>query len=271
MIRRVNTGRSHHYIDSDTGRRVPGVTTLIGDGVPKPALINWAANATIEYATDHWDRLSTMAPSARAKELSSARYAAKDTAANKGTRVHTLAEQLVHGNTVAVPDDLAGHVQSYVRFLDEWDVRPVLVEATVHSGVHDYCGTLDLVADLLDPDDPEPDPERRNRIRWLLDVKTNRSGIFGETALQLAAYRYADVWIDETAGVEYDMPQVDAVGAVHVREDGYDLIPVVAGEDQHRQFLYVAQVAAFMAAARDLVGQPLAAPTVSGYRLVREP
>lgn len=261
MIRRINTGRSHHYVD-DTGRRVPGVTTLIGDGVPKPALINWAASATIDYAIDHWDHLSTLPPSARQKELSGARYAAKDAAANKGTRVHALAERLVHGDRVPVADELAGHVQAYVRFLDEWDVQPVLVERTVHSVTHDYCGTFDLIADLIDPGSDE-------RVRWLLDIKTSRSGIFGETALQLAAYRYADVWIDEQAGTEHDMPDVDAVGAVHVRADGYSLIPVEAGELQHRQFLYVAQVAAFQAGSRDLVGAPLTPPGASTYELVR--
>jgi hypothetical protein len=46
-IRRVDTAKGHYYRDA-TGQRVPGVTTIIGDGVPKPALINWAANAAAE-------------------------------------------------------------------------------------------------------------------------------------------------------------------------------------------------------------------------------
>jgi hypothetical protein len=269
MIRRVARGRNHWYEDTDTGNRVPGVTKLVGDGLPKPALINWAASATAEAAVDQWDRLTQLAPSARLKELQGARYAVRDAAANRGTQVHRLAEQLVHGDRVAVPEEIAGHVAAYVRFLDEWDVRPVLVEATVYSETHGYCGTLDLVADLLDPDDPEPDPEKRSRLRWLLDLKTNRSGIFGEVALQLAAYRHAEVWVDGE-GTEYEMPEVDMVGAVHVRADGYDLIPVEAGPAQHRAFLYVAQVAGFQANSRDLVGERIAAPHTSTYRLVRE-
>lgn len=270
-IRRVNHARGHSYIDTDTGHKIPGVTTILGDGVPKKALINWAANATIDYAIDNWAALSEKTVSVRTKELSGARYAVKDAAANRGTQVHVIAEKLVTGARVAVPDELAGHVESYVKFLDEFDVRPILVEGLIWSPTHNYCGTLDLIADLLDPDDPEPDPDLRRRARWLLDIKTNRSGIFGETALQLAAYRYADVWIDEdNDDAEVDMPEVERVGAIHVRANGYSLVPVEAGEVQHRMFLYAQQMAGFTEHSRDLVGEPIISPMTSTYVLTRE-
>jgi hypothetical protein len=269
-IRRRNHGKSHSYVDTDTGHKVLGVTTIRDNGVPKKALINWSAEATAEYAVDHWDELSDLAPSVRLKTLKKARYAVVDEAANRGTQVHKLAERLVNGETVTVPDGLEGYVASYVRFLDEFDVQPILVEKTVWSRAHGYCGTFDLIADLLDPDDPEPDPTLRRRVRWLLDIKTNRSGIFGETALQLAAYRYADCWIDEDDDAEMELPEVEATGAVHVRADDYDLIPVDAGPDQHRMFLYAQQIAEFCATSRELVGEPIDAPTTSTFRLTRE-
>lgn len=269
MIKRVDRGKNHWYVDTETDQRVPGVTSYTDKGVPKPALINWAGSATAEYAVDHWDELSELTPSVRLKTLQGARYAAKDAAANKGTRVHKLAERLVHGEQVTVPDELTGHVQSYVRFLDEFDVRPILIERTVYSAEHNYCGTFDLIADLLDPDDPEPDPELRRRVTWLLDIKTNRTGVYGETALQLAGYRYAEVYIDDD-GTEYEMPEVDLAGAVWVRADGYDLIPLEVEPQQHRQFLYVQQVAGFIDTARDLVGEPIPSPQESTYRLIRE-
>jgi len=270
MIRRVNRGRNHWYEDVDTGQRVPGVTSIIDKGLPKPALINWAANATAEAAIDRWDELAELTPSVRLKTLQGARYAVKDAAANRGTAVHNLAEKLVNGERVTVPEEIAGHVESYVRFLDDFDVRPILVERTVHSARHGYCGTFDLIAELLDTDDPEPDPEQRRRMTLLLDIKTNRSGIFGDIALQLAAYRFADVWIDEDEGTENEMPMVDGCAGIHVRADGYSLIPVEAGEVQHRQFLYAAQVADFITGSRDLVGEPIISPQTSAYRLVRE-
>lgn len=270
-IRRVNRGKSHSYIDTDTGARIPGVTTILGDGIPKKALINWAANATAEYAIDRWEALGDLVPSARLKELQGARYAVSDTAANRGTQVHKLAERLVTGEKVAVPEGLEGYVEAYVQFLDDFDVRPVLVERTVWSQEHGFCGTFDLIADLLDPDDPEPDPDLRQRNRFLLDIKTNRSGIFGETALQLAAYRHAEFWIDEEDdGAETPMPGVDLTGAVWVRPDGYSLIPVEAGPDQFRVFLYAKEIADFVANSRDLVGQPIISPQTSTYRLTRD-
>lgn len=269
-IRRVDRGKNHWYVDNDTGDRVPGVTSITDGGLPKKALINWAGDATAEFAVDHWEELSELAPSARLKRLQRGRYESRDAAANKGTKVHTLAEKLVHGDQVTVPDELAGHVESYVRFLDEFDVRPVLVEAVVYSAAHNYCGTLDLIADLLDPDDPEPDPDQRNRLTWLLDLKTNRSGIFGETSLQLAGYLFADCWVDQDTGDEHDIPQVDRCGAVHVRADGYDLVPLEVTELQHRQLLYVQQVAEFDKTSRDLVGEPIPSPYESTYRLVKE-
>jgi hypothetical protein len=257
-VRRRNYGRGHGYIDAN-GAKVPGVTSIISDGVPKPALVNWAADTTADYAVDHWDELTGMAASARLKALKSARYADRDTAANKGTRVHSLAEKLVKGEQVDVPDELAGHVESYVRFLDDFNVQPLVVEGVVMSHKHGYAGTLDLIADL--------DMPGVSTVRALLDVKTSRSGIFGETALQLAGYRYADVYLN--GNDETQMFEVQWTGAVHVRSDGYSLVPVEAGPAQHRALLYVQQVAAFVADARSLVGDAIDPPTQSAYRLTR--
>lgn len=251
-IRRRNHGRGHSYLDAN-GARVPGVTTIIGDGVPKPALVNWAANTTAEYAVDHWEDLSSMTPSARLKELTRARYADRDAAANRGTKVHALAEQLTAGKAVIVPDELRGHVESYVRFLDEWDAAPVLSETAVWSSTHGYAGTLDLIADITHPHMPG------RSMRALLDIKTSRSGVFGETALQLAAYRYADGYLDDD-GAEQPMPEVEFTGVVHVRADGYSLVPVTAGPAQFRSFLYAQQVKAFCDDASELVGEELTAP-----------
>ena len=263
-IQRRNHGRYHSYVDLETGQKIPGVTKITGDGLPKPALVNWAADATAEYAVDHWADLTALPPSKRLKELKGARYADRDTAANRGTQVHKLAQRLVAGDRGAVPDCLEGHVQAYVRFLDEFDVLPILAEATVVSHEHRYCGTLDLIADLLDVDELDG-----GRVRWLLDIKTSRSGVFGETALQLAPYRFADAWVDDD-GVEHDVPTVERTGVVWVRADGYDLVPVQAAEPELRQFLYTQRTAAWLADSRDLVGEPIISPNTSTYRLVTE-
>ena len=258
-IRRVNTARGHKYLDAH-GARVPGVTTIIGDGIPKPALINWAANATADAAVNRWDELAGLPPAQRLAALKSARYEDKDRAANRGTQVHMLAERLVNGEQVQAPDEIAGHVEAYARFLDEYQVQPVFIEFSIASHKHGYAGTGDLICKLTIP--------RRGVLLALTDLKTNRSGIFGETSLQLSAYRYADVLI--TAAGEQPMPEVDDTFAVHVRGDGADLIPVTTTPDTFRAFLYAQQVARWAKDSRDLVGAPVERPAASTYRLVRE-
>lgn len=258
-IRRHDTAKGHYYKDA-TGARVPGVTTIQDKGLPKPALINWAANATAEYAVDNWDELGALGPAARLKRLQGARYEAKDAAARRGTEVHNAAELLAAGKSVKVAEEIAGHVESYARFLDEFDVEPVHVEFSCVSYRWGYAGTADLCAYLTLPD--------HGRVLTLDDIKTSRSGIFGDAAMQLAAYRFADKWIVD--GEEVDPLEVAFCFGIHVRGDGYDLVPVEASEQEHKDFLYAMRVGMFADRSRDLVGAPIIAPTTSTFRLVRE-
>lgn len=259
-IRRVETARGHHYKDA-AGQRVPGVTTIIGDGIPKKALIDWAANSTAEYAVNRWDDLAELPPADRLKRLQKSRYEVSDTAARRGTEVHAAAEKLLAGEAVQVPDEIAGHVESYARFLDGFRVEPVHVEFSAVSYRWGYAGTADLCAWVQLPE--------RGRSLLLMDLKTTRSGIFGETALQLAAYRYADKWAGPD-GIEFDPPQVDYCAGIHVRGDGYDLVPVEAGDQEFKDFLYAMRVGQFGKRSRDLVGSPIMPATTSTFRLIRE-
>ena len=244
-IKRHETAKGHYYKDAN-GHRVPGVTTILGDGVPKPALINWAANSTAEAAVDRWDELTELSPSERLKTLQGARYEKTDRAKKRGTEVHGYAERLVKGEKVeGIPDELRGHVEAYVRFLDRYDVDPILVEATVISYRYGYAGTLDLIAEITDG--------KGERRTLLLDIKTNEKGIFGETALQLAAYRYADVYTDE-AGTEFPMPAVDGCGAILVNSDEAKLIPCTADESVMKSFRIAAAMRDLVNSSRDLGG-----------------
>lgn len=237
---------SHWYVDAN-GLKVPGVTTIIGNGLPKPALVGWGIKSVAEYAVDHWDEVAELTPSERLKVLKGSPYADRDAAANRGTAVHALAEQLVQGVEVEVPDELAGHVESYVRFLDDWHITPVLVERTIVNYTVGYAGTFDLVADV----------PRVGRV--LADVKTNRSGVYGDTAFQLAAYRYAEFYVADD-GTEQPMPAVDGCYVIHVRADGYDFVPLQADELQFTEFRHIARVARAAEAARGYVGDALTPP-----------
>lgn len=274
---RKNHGRGHSYVLD--GEKAPGVTTIIGDGVPKPALVTWAAGLVGELVADgitftdgHYiadelmERLTEISAKRErplpakfsrvkvAEALKYLPYAERDAAANKGTVVHRLAQQLAEGEEVAVPDELVGHVDSYLKFRDEW--RPVdeIVEFTVVNRKRGYMGSGDLICEL------EAAPELG---RCLIDLKTNRSGPFGEVALQLAAYRNGETMLDEN-GDEVPMPEIDTCLALWVRADGYDLYPFDAGDDVFRTFLYVREVATFATeTSRTVKGDALVAPKVA--------
>jgi hypothetical protein len=237
--KRINSGRGHSYrLD---GEKVDGVTTVIGDGVPKPTLPKWAAGAVAAFAVDHLEMIQALQRDEAIDLLKGSPYRDRDRAAKRGTEVHNLAEKLIHGEEVDVPEELTGHVDSYIKFLDEWQVEPIVVEGVVFSRKHRYMGTLDLIGKL------------RGRT-VLADIKTTRSGIFGEVALQLAAYRYAEGYLGSHKNEELPMPDVESCCAIWVHADGYDVVPVTAGPAQFRAFLYAQQVAAFCRTSRDLVG-----------------
>lgn len=256
--KRVNRGNNHSYLLD--GTKASGVTTVLGDGVPKPALVGWAARTIAEFVAERLE-IDADTGAVRADEMVKAlakidadskypkfpkdgtvsrlgiievlkglHWNERDRAARRGTEVHGYAEQIINGTEVDVPDELLGHVDSYLKFLDDFSPQPVLVEFVIGHRAHGWMGTGDLIADLNDG------------LRWLLDIKTARSGIYPETALQLSAYKAAEFYLD-TAGVEHPMIPVDRVGAIWVRADGYDLIPVDAGAATYKVFRHVQQVA----------------------------
>lgn len=273
---RINSGNGHWYkLD---GEKVDGVTTVLGNGIPKPALVGWAAKSIAEYVGERldidpdtnsvradnlvralakigeknrynkWPNDGTPSRLAIIETLKGVHWEDRDQAARRGTEVHGYADKLAHGEEVTVPDELLGHVDSYLKFLDDWDVEALIVEAVVGHRAHRWMGTLDLIARLND-----------GHV-WLLDLKTSRSGIYGETALQMAAYRHAEFYIDPD-GNEQPMPAVDRVGAIWCRADGYDLIPVDAGPETYRLFRYAQQIAKFTTTTAKELVLPALQPT----------
>lgn len=259
MSLKFSPGNHQYRLD---GKHIPGVTTLIKGGLPSPALMYWSAKTVAEYVADHEAEVETLRSMGRGpmvQALKETPWAARDQAAFKGTEVHALAEKLVHGEEVEVPDHLVGYVEAYVDFLNTIQPTPVLVEAMVLSREHWYSGTLDLVADL--PTDiaaqmPTLGP------RPLLDIKTG-SGIYAETAFQLSGYRFAETYID-TDGEEQPMADLGITGAaaIHVRGDGWDLVPVRADEYVWKRFLHIAFVARCAKEMKEYVAPPLARPAV---------
>lgn len=253
-IKRRNYGRGHGYFID--GVKADGVTTLIGDGVPKPALTAWAARVVAEHVADNLDAVAAMGPLGRdaiVSALKSLPWSDRNKAATKGTDVHELAAKLIDGSEIDVPDELAGYVEACVSFVDEWKVDPILVEATVANRMHRYAGTLDVVANVTDPTHPN-----QTRVA-IIDYKTSASGIFAEVALQLGAYAHADVYLDG-AGEEMPMSAI-SIGwglAVWLRSDGsYEVYPVDVGPLVFHDFLAAAEVARMTKRLGDWLGEPI--------------
>lgn len=235
---------THRYVDG-RGDDIPGVTSIIDQGIPKPALINWASKVTAEYAVDHWNDLAELPTSARLEELKGARWKTSREAMAKGTAVHALAELVVHGEPVDVPAELEGYVQAYIQFLDDFEAEPVAVEIAVVNYSIGYAGTLDVILEI-------------DGARWLVDVKTGKA-IYGEAALQVAAYANAEAYVGAD-GIERPMIPVDRLGAIHVRADGYTFHPLPDDPSVFLNFRYAAAVSRLVKALPTYVGAPLEAP-----------
>jgi hypothetical protein len=230
-LRKIAAGSGHRY--TDDGSPVPGVTTILSGGFPKPALVGWAARESAAYVINHWTDLQDMAPSERGRAVEQARFNSNREATARGREIHSYGEALAKGEVVDVPERLYGPAKAYADWLNRWHVEVTHTECPVINRRHNYAGTFDLLA-------------RIDGESWLIDLKTGK-GVFAETALQLAAYRYAEALLLPD-GSEVVMPNVDRVGVAHVLSDSVRLLPVDAGADTFRLFLYVAQVAAFMRA-----------------------
>lgn len=246
---RRDHGRNHSYwLD---GERLPGVTTILNDGKPKPALVYWAANAAASAAVDRWDELAGLPISERLAILRNAPDDARDRAALRGQEIHHLAWQLVTGEDVSVPEQHLGPVQAAARWMDKHNIRPLLREVPVLNVTHRWAGTIDLCGLM-------------NGTLWLLDWKTGK-GVYDDAALQLAAYAHAELY--QEAGELMPWQHPERCGVVHITEDSAELYPVDAGDDTYLAFRYIAQVAAWnarvSAARKDSRAWPVGAAVAS--------
>lgn len=238
-VKRRRYGATGHGYLVD-GEKVPGVTTIMGETLPKQ-LTDWAARTGADEMVNHWEEFAGLLPMERHRRVHYAYRSDRDSAAKRGTEIHRLAAQLVDGKAVTPPDEIAGHVEAYADFLDTIGPVPLLggTELVVANRTHRYCGTADLVADL-----PELliDDEQIPACRWLLELKSTRSGIWPESALQSTAYTRAEVFTDpdhpdEERPVEW--LQIERTGVVWIRSDAWEFRPVDTSDETWEFFLHL--------------------------------
>ncbi|HWC30709.1 MAG TPA: hypothetical protein VG845_11575 [Dehalococcoidia bacterium] len=220
------------------GERFYSVTTMINGGMPKPALINWAKKFTAEYAYDHQDVLAAMVADGDRDGaidwLKNAAYRDRDKKADLGTYLHEAIEAYALGKPFPkIRDEASARMTNFHGFLEEY--RPVfeMTEASVFNRTHRYAGTLDAIIRLGDPGNGEG-------ARLLLDMKSGKA-VYPEVALQLAAYTHAE-FVAMPDGSEKPMPPVDGACALHLSDDGFELVDVQADEEVFRFFLHVREV-----------------------------
>lgn len=241
---------------------VPGVTTLIGGGIPKPALYPWYARMVAEFVDQNpleVERLRGLPPvqhngrerSALVDALCKVPTGKRDTAAERGTAIHALAEKVVAGDEVAVPVEHDGEVTGYAELLDTWDITPVVIEGRGANATEWFAGTLDLIA---------------TSPHWdgvaLIDLKTS-NGVYGETAIQTAAYAKFEFYLDEN-GEERPMPKIERTFVAHITPFGTDLHPLCTCpaeiDEAYRQFLCAAYITKTTKRRKEFLRDPLPAP-----------
>lgn len=236
------------------GERFWSVTTILGGGLPKRALIYWAANQVAEFACDHVDEIKSLIADderdAAYDLLKRSPWRKRDKAADVGTAIHEAIEAHVLGKPAPEwPLPLRPRMLAFERFLAEYEPKfvpaPVvgqkvelgdgilLAEAPVFNRTQHYAGTLDGVVEI-------------GGRTLVLDVKTSAKGIYPEIGMQLAAYRNAE-FVGLPDGSEQAMPATDGAVALHLPEDGtYELREIQADEETFRHFLYVREVYRFL-------------------------
>jgi hypothetical protein len=221
---------SHRYkLD---GEWVPGVTTILNDAMPKPGLMKWSAKAVAEYVANEREtveRLWNIGPGSTVAALKEVPWDHRDKKAERGKEVHQLAAAVVTGEEVEVEDDLVGHVESCIAFMDAWGIKPILTEQPVGSRLHKYAGTFDLIADH----DRGP--------TGIFDFKTG--GIYESVAFQNVAYAFAEFHGqngDETPMADYGIQQS---WVVQIRADDYDIHPLPFGPNIYDEFIHLRRAA----------------------------
>ncbi len=238
-----NGSRTYPWPPDDLNpTEAPSVTTVLRS-LAKPALVPWAAKVTAEQAvamtkSGALQALVAQDEAAAVAAVKDAPRNQRDSAGGFGTAVHEALEAWATGSTMPTLDgpgsDAWGHLAA---LLDAYEVEPLYAEATVYGDTDDpatvYAGTCDLVADVTVPGE--------GRMRFVLDCKTNRGGVYPEAAYQLAAYRHASHLVTDAGDVVH-MPGVVGGLVLATRPERAEIVPVDTGAEALALFRHLRAV-----------------------------
>lgn len=265
----INTQKSkgaRFYVnDARPGISVPGVTSVISMLPKQDFLGPWQAGMAADLAIDSFSYLKEMADRDRAgarRYIAGAARRYTEVRSKLGSRAHDVFERLMNGEDVSyVHPDITNHVAHFRSFLAAVNPELVRAEDVAWSYEHEYAGSFDAILRVwVEATDKGPviTPDRSGTpILVMVDYKTSKS-TYSDVALQLAAYRYADVVIDPD-GNEEPMPELDAAAVLHITDDQWAFKGVRADRDVFESFLTLRKVFGWVREdSKDVIGKPLA-------------
>lgn len=246
-IETVYRGGSRYYVHPETGETVPGVTSILGLRA-KPFLVTWAAKLAAELAVESIDVLPGMVAKDPQGTIDYLKFASKRftrKAADTGTAAHGIFERISLGEPIgALTPELAPFAAHFLDFCEKHNPVWEHVEATVWSEKHGYAGSFDAIGVI-------------DGKRVIIDNKTTRSGVHDDVAWQLAAYRYADVILEESGAI-VPLPEVEGAIVLHVRPEGWAVHPIDTSPETFAEFLQLREVHRWeKEKTRTLVGRPI--------------
>jgi len=161
----------------------------------------------------------------------------RDAAADIGTRVHRLADQVARGElTEQIPEYALAHVEVYQEWRARFKPKYRFIEFGILSVDHDYGGTGDIVARIEKP--------IKAAGMWLIDIKSGGqlekgTGVYPEQAMQLAAYGKAGAVGFPGEPKLFRMPPIDRYGILQIKPEGYRFVEMKVTDLTFEAFLHV--------------------------------
>lgn len=217
----------HRYFWRGRGP-IPSVTTIQKMLDKSGPLVGWAKRETAACAVRNLPMLVQMRESggdaAAVAWLKSIPDYQRDTAADIGSRIHGLAERLARGEAVEVTEEERPFAERYAKWIASAEPEFLYLEEMVANLTVGYAGTFDAIL-------------RHKGKTYLADVKTG-TGIYPETAIQLAAYSRAEFIGRPGDPTKYRIPPIDAYAVIHVRPDQpTEFVPYAVTDASWQAFL----------------------------------
>lgn len=260
-------------------QRFWSVTTILSQ-LDKPALLYWASEQTANAACDQapylQQRIENEGRETIVKELRDARFKppkGRRSATELGTAVHDACEQYaLTGQRPEVDDEVRPFLEQFDRWAQRWQPKYEAAEMAVYNLTYGYAGTTDFIAVV-------------DGVRFIGDYKSSAkdvgadgkpTGPYPEVALQLAAYRHAELaatWrarrferyrrryyllseAEKSAGVP--MPEVDGGLVIHITPGHCTARPVKCDAEIFDAFTFAIEIARWQIdTSKTVIGPPL--------------